>query len=56
MEIYRSLALLYKYTPEEIANMTPFQQSELLNLDDETSRNIIKFNTAVEYFNWLQKK
>lgn len=50
--VYRLLASLYKYTVEDIANMTPYQQHVLLDLDDNNS-DVIKFADQNDYAAWL---
>jgi hypothetical protein len=56
-EIYRRLARMYKYTPKEIADMTPFQQYEMLNVGEDNNsgggRKTISFDTLEEMDEWL---
>lgn len=51
-DVYRALARFYKFTPSQIAEMTPKQQ-ELLLSDDRTNGNEITFANMEEYQAWL---
>ena len=50
-EIYQKLAFFYKYTPEQIASMNPFQQLALLNVKEEEA-TLAHFETMEEYLHW----
>lgn len=52
-EIYRALARLYNYTPEQIANMTFYQQKVLLT--DDTPQ-VAVFNNLKEFTEWKMKR
>lgn len=54
--IYRTLAKLYKYTPQEIAAMTPYQQIMMLGGDDDDpDDNIMHFDDWEDYQTWLRE-
>ena len=53
-DIYRALAQLYKFTPEQCANMTFYQQSVLL--DSDSQKKTIHFNTLEEFNAWKLNK
>jgi hypothetical protein len=46
--VYRSLALVYKYTPAQIADMTPLQQQVLLTTDKEKVADTMVFDSFEE--------
>lgn len=49
-DIYRSLARVYKFTPAQIADMTPFQQLTLM--DEDGGSGTIYMETMAEYQEW----
>jgi hypothetical protein len=51
--VYRLLARIYKYTPEQIADMTPYQQMSLLEDDEEQpDSGPLSFDTPEDFLAW----
>jgi hypothetical protein len=46
------LARIYKLSPQQIADLTPYQQYEMLNMD-ENERKTVTFDTFEEVQQWL---
>jgi len=51
MQVYRALAELYGWTPDEIADLTPQQQAEFLGQGGDT----MIFRTMDEFRRWTAK-
>ena len=50
-EKYREIARLYGYTPDQIADMTLYQQNMLLGIDG----NVITFKNKEQYERFLSR-
>lgn len=53
-EVYSTLATLYKYTPAECADMTPYQQLKLI--DPGSAAKTMDFNSKEEYMEWMARR
>lgn len=54
-EVYRLLAKMYKYTPQQIAEMTDFQQEVLLT-KGEPGSTTLTFDTLEEFHEWQTRQ
>lgn len=57
--IYRALAKLYHWTPSQIAEMTPYTQLVMLDIEgavDNEGSEVLHFETEEEYAEWFQQQ
>lgn len=54
-DVYRLLARLYKWTPYEIARMTPYQQMVMIGADEDQAETL-KFATAEELADYMARR
>lgn len=53
--LYANLALIFKFTPNQIADMNVFQQLAISDLDDSAA-DTIQFERIEDFLRWRQQE